>query len=559
MATLETIKNNIPKKENNMFCYQCEQTAGGKGCTKIGVCGKQPDVAALQDLLVYALRGLSQIALEGRKVGVNDPGVGAFVCKALFSTLTNVNFDAGRIAELTRKAVALRDALKGRVNGAGGKGNLSTPQATFTLEGSIEALVAQGEKLGSLQAMDGNEDIRSLKHIVLFGVKGVAAYADHAGILGQTDDDVYKFIEEALAAIDRTDIPLGDWVGLAMKTGETNIRAMELLDAGNTGTYGHPVPTKVPLGAKKGKAILISGHDLKDLEELLKQTEGKGINVYTHGEMLPTHGYPQLKKYPHFYGHYGTAWQNQQKEFVDFPGAILMTTNCIMRVPPAYKENIFTTGLVGWPEVPHITNLDFSPVIAKALSMPGFTEDQNGKSVMVGFARNAVMGVAGAVIEAVKNKNIRHFFLVAGCDGAKPGRNYYTEFVEQVPKDCVVLTLACGKFRFFDKDLGDIGGIPRLLDVGQCNDAYSAVAIAKALAGAFNVGVNDLPLSMVLSWYEQKACAILLSLFALGIKNIRLGPSLPAFVTPAVLDVLVKNFNVMPVSTPDEDLKAILG
>ena len=377
-----------------------------------------------------------------------------------------------------------------------------------------------------LQAMDGNEDIRSLKHIVLFGVKGIAAYADHAGILGQTDDDVYKFIEEALAAIDRTDIPLGDWVGLAMKTGETNIRAMELLDAGNTGTYGHPVPTKVPLGAKKGKAILISGHDLKDLEELLKQTEGKGINVYTHGEMLPTHGYPQLKKYPHFYGHYGTAWQNQQKEFVDFPGAILMTTNCIMRVPPAYKENIFTTGLVGWPEVPHITNLDFSPVIAKALSMPGFTEDQNGKSVMVGFARNAVMGVAGAVIEAVKNKNIRHFFLVAGCDGAKPGRNYYTEFVEQVPKDCVVLTLACGKFRFFDKDLGDIGGIPRLLDVGQCNDAYSAVAIAKALAGAFNVGVNDLPLSMVLSWYEQKACAILLSLFALGIKNIRLGPSL---------------------------------
>jgi hydroxylamine reductase len=542
-----------------MFCYQCEQTAGGKGCTKIGVCGKQPDVAALQDLLVYALRGLSQVAVEGRKVGVNDPGVGAFICKALFSTLTNVNFDPQRIADLTGKAVALRDALKEKVNKAGGKGNLSTPQATFIPEGSIEALVAQGEKLGPLQAMDDNEDIRSLKHIVLFGVKGVSAYADHAGILGQTDDSVYKFIEEALAAIDRTDIPLSDWVGLAMRTGETNIRAMELLDAGNTGTYGHPVPTKVPLGAKKGKAILISGHDLKDLEELLKQTEGKGINVYTHGEMLPTHGYPQLKKYPHFYGHYGTAWQNQQKEFVDFPGAILMTTNCLMRVPPAYNDNIFTTGLVGWPGVPHITNQDFSPVIAKALSMPGFSEDQNGKSVMVGFARNAVMGVAGTVIEAVKNKSIRHFFLVAGCDGAKPGRNYYTEFVEKVPKDCVVLTLACGKFRFFDKDLGNIGGIPRLLDVGQCNDAYSAVAIAKALAGAFNVDVNDLPLSMVLSWYEQKACAILLSLFALGIKNIRLGPSLPAFVTPAVLDVLVKNFNVMPVSTPEEDLKAILG
>ena len=541
-----------------MFCYQCEQTADGKGCTKIGVCGKQPDVAALQDLLVYALRGLSQVALEGRKKGVNEATVNAFVCKALFSTLTNVNFDAKRIAELVKKSVTLRDDLKGKIGAAGGKAP-STAQATFMPDGSIEALVAQGEKLGALQAMDGDENIRSLKHIVLFGVKGIAAYTDHAGILGQTDDDVYKFIEEALASIDRTDIPLGDWVGLAMKTGETNIRAMELLDAGNTGTYGHPVPTKVPLGAKKGKAILISGHDLKDLEELLKQTEGKGINVYTHGEMLPTHGYPGLKKYPHFYGHYGTAWQNQQKEFVDFPGAILMTTNCIMRVPPAYKENIFTTGLVGWPEVPHITDLDFSPVIAKALSMPGFTEDKNGKSVMVGFGWNAVMGVAGTVIEAVKNKNIRHFFLVAGCDGAKPGRNYYTEFVEKVPKDCVVLTLACGKFRFFDKDLGDIGGIPRLLDVGQCNDAYSAVAIAKALAGAFNVGVNDLPLSMVLSWYEQKACAILLSLFSLGIKNIRLGPSLPAFVTPAVLDVLVKNFNVMPVSTPDEDLKAILG
>jgi len=542
-----------------MFCYQCEQAAGGKGCTKVGVCGKQPDVAALQDLLVYALKGLSQVAQEGRKVGVNEQGVGPFICKALFSTLTNVNFDAARIADLVNRTVALRDELKGKVTSAGGKGDLATAPATFVPEGSMDALVAQGERLGPLQAMDKDENIRSLKHIVLFGVKGVAAYADHAGILGQKDDNVYKFIEEALSAIERTDIPLGDWVGLAMKTGETNIRAMELLDAGNTGTYGHPTPAKVPLGVRKGKAILISGHDLKDLEELLKQTEGKGINVYTHGEMLPTHGYPQLKKYPHFYGHYGTAWQNQQKEFAEFPGAILMTTNCLMRVPPAYADNIFTTGVVGWPGVPHITNLDFSPVIAKALAMPGFAEDRNGKSVMVGFGRNAVMGVAGTVIEAVKNKNIRHFFLVAGCDGAKPGRNYYTEFVEKVPKDCVVLTLACGKFRFFDKDLGNIGGIPRLLDVGQCNDAYSAVAIAKALAGAFNVGVNELPLSLVLSWYEQKAVAILLALFALGIKNIKLGPSLPAFVTPAVLDVLVKTFNIAPVSTPDEDLKAILG
>jgi hydroxylamine reductase len=542
-----------------MFCYQCEQTAGGKACTKIGVCGKQPDVAALQDLLVYALKGLSQVALEGRKVSVNDGSVGPFMAKALFTTLTNVNFDAQRIADLVKETIVLRDQLKSKVSAGGGKGDVSTGPATFKPDGTIDAMVVQGEQMGDLLAYDRNEDIRSLKHIVLFGVKGAAAYADHAQILGQSDDEVYRFFEEALAATERTDLGLNDWVGLALKTGEVNIRAMELLDAGNTGRYGHPVPTKVPLGAKAGKAILVSGHDLNDLEALLKQTEGKGINIYTHGEMLPTHGYPELKKYPQFYGHYGTAWQNQQKEFTDFPGAILMTTNCIMRVQPGYQENIFTAGLVGWPGITHITNQDFSPVIAKALSMPGFSQDNNGKSVMVGFGRNAVMGVAGAVIEAVKAKSIRHFFLVAGCDGAKPGRNYYTEFVEKVPKDCVVLTLACGKFRFFDKDLGDIGGIPRLLDIGQCNDAYSAVAIAKALAGAFGVGVNELPLSMVLSWYEQKACAILLSLFALGIKNIRLGPSLPAFVTPNVLDVLVKNFNVMPISTPDEDLKAILG
>jgi hydroxylamine reductase len=344
-----------------------------------------------------------------------------------------------------------------------------------------------------------------------------------------------------------------------MKCGEINLRAMELLDAANTGSYGHPVPTKVPLGAKKGKAILVSGHDLKDLEALLKQTEGKGINVYTHGEMLPTHSYPKLKAYPHFYGHYGTAWQNQAREFSEFPGAILMTTNCIQKPQEVYKDRIFTTGLVGWPGVPHVSGQKFEPVIKKALELPGFQADSNGKSVMCGFGHHTVMGVAGKVIEAVKSGAIRHFFLVAGCDGAKPGRNYYTEFVEKVPKDCVVLTLACGKFRFFDKDLGDIGGIPRLLDVGQCNDAYSAIQIAVALSKAFNVGVNELPLSMILSWYEQKACAILLTLFYLGIKNIRLGPSLPAFITPNVLDFLVKTFNIMPISTPDQDLKAILG
>ena len=366
-------------------------------------------------------------------------------------------------------------------------------------------------------------------------------------------------MHEGLAATAAEGLAVPDLIPLVLKCGEINLRAMELLDAGNTGRYGDPVPTKVPLGHKKGKAILVSGHDLLDLEEILKQSEGKGINVYTHGEMLPTHGYPKLKKYPHFYGHYGTAWQNQGKEFAQFPGAILMTTNCLQRPAEVYADNLFTTGLVGWPGIKHIPDRNFKAVIDKALALPGFTEDSNGRFVNSGFARTAVLGVAGAVIEAVKNKQIRHFFLVGGCDGAKPTRNYYTEFVEKVPQDCVILTLACGKFRFFDKQLGDIGGIPRLLDIGQCNDAYSAVQIAVALANAFGVGVNDLPLSMVLSWYEQKAVAILLTLLYLGIKNIRLGPSLPAFITPNVLDVLVKNFNIMPISTPDADLKAILG
>jgi hydroxylamine reductase len=333
---------------------------------------------------------------------------------------------------------------------------------------------------------------------------------------------------------------------------------MELLDAANTGTYGHPVPTKVPLGAKKGKAILVSGHDLKDLELILEQSKGKGICVYTHGEMLPAHGYPELKKYPHFYGHYGTAWQNQQKEFKTFPGAILMTTNCIQRPSDVYADNIFTTGLVGWPNVAHISGKDFTPVIEKALELPGFTEDVEGKTVMVGFARNTILGVADKVVEAVKNKTLRHILLVGGCDGAKPGRNYFTEIVEKAPSDTIILTLACGKFRFFDKDLGTLGGLPRLLDVGQCNDAYSAIKVAVALADVFKVGVNDLPLSLVVSWYEQKAVAILLTLLYLGIKNIRLGPSLPAFITPNILDVLVKNFNIMPITTAEKDLKAIL-
>jgi hydroxylamine reductase len=541
-----------------MFCFQCEQTSKGEGCTKIGVCGKKPEVAALQDLLVYALKGLSQYAVEGRKVGVSDPEVDRFTSKALFSTLTNVDFDPARFVELINETVKHREVLKEKVRSAGGKTGFTEGPAVFKPESSLEAMVNQGEKVGVKSDPDINPDILSLKELLVYGLKGAVAYADHAAILGQEDDRVYAFTHEALAATLDGSLGVEELVGLVLKCGEINLRAMELLDAAHTGTYGHPVPTPVSLGAKKGKAILVSGHDLKDLELLLQQTEGKGINVYTHGEMLPCHGYPGLKKYPHFFGHYGTAWQNQAKEFAKFPGAILMTTNCIQKPQESYKDNIFTTGLVGWPGVAHVSK-DFTPVIQKALEMPGFTEDVEGKSVLVGFGRNAVLGVADKIIAAVKSKAIRHFFLVGGCDGAKPGRSYYTEFVEKVPKDCVVLTLACGKFRFFDKDLGDIGGIPRLLDIGQCNDAYSAVQIAVALSKAFDVGVNDLPLSMILSWYEQKACAILLSLLYLGIKDIRLGPSLPAFVSPNVLDVLVKNFNIMPIKTPDEDLKAILG
>jgi hydroxylamine reductase len=542
-----------------MFCYQCEQTAKGEGCTKIGVCGKQPDVAVLQDLLLYALTGLSLYAAEGGKVGVNDHEVNVFTCEASFSTLTNVDFDRERFVPLINRAVALRDRLKEKVRAAGGKSDFPEGPATFKPGATIDEMIKQGEGVGLKSDPSADPDIRALQHTLVFGIKGVAAYADHAQILGQEDDKVYAFIHEGLAATQNKDLGLNEWIGLVLKCGEINLRAMELLDAANTGAYGNPVPTKVPLGAKKGKAILVSGHDLKDMEKILKQTEGKGITVYTHGEMLPTHAYPGLKKYPHFYGHYGTAWQNQAKEFSQFPGAILMTTNCIQKPQEVYKDRIFTTGLVGWPGVPHIADKNFEPVIRKALELPGFQEDTNGKSVMCGFGHNAVMGVADKVIDAVKSGAIKHFFLVAGCDGAKPGRNYYTEFVEKVPKDCVVLTLACGKFRFFDKDLGDIGGIPRLLDVGQCNDAYSAIQIAVALSKAFGVGVNELPLSMVLSWYEQKAVAILLTLFHLGIKNIRLGPSLPAFITPNVLDVLVKNFNIMPISTPEQDLKAILG
>jgi hydroxylamine reductase len=535
--------------QNQMFCYQCEQTAKGTGCTIAGVCGKTPEVANLQDLLVYKLRELSQLAVQANKAGLRDEKLDVFTAEALFVTLTNVNFDPEAIIAYLGKTQQYQEQLQKK---------LKTTTAFEPLKTTKEELIAQGKTHGINSDPAIDPDLHSLQWLLTYGLKGVAAYAYHAYLLGKKDPKVFDFIHEGLAAPLDKSLGVNEFVGLVFKCGEINIRAMELLDAGNTERYGHPVPTKVPLGHKKGKAILVSGHDLIDLEEILKQTQNTGITVYTHGEMLPTHGYPKLKAYPNFYGHYGTAWFNQQKEFAAFPGAILMTTNCIQRPVESYKGNIFTTGPVGYPGVPHVKG-DFAPVIKKALELPGFQDDVEGKTVLVGFGRNAVLSVADKVIQSVKDGHIKRFILVGGCDGAKPGRSYYPELVEKAPKNTIILTLACGKFRFFDKDLGTIDDIPRLLDIGQCNDAYSAVKIALALADAFKVGVNDLPLSLVLSWYEQKAVAILLSLLYLGIKDIRIGPSLPAFITPNILKVLVDKFNIMPIKTPDEDLKAIMG
>ena len=541
--------------QNQMFCYQCEQTAKGTGCTVAGVCGKTSDVATLQDLLVYMLRGLGQLTTEARKAGIKEEESDLFTAEALFVTLTNVNFDPEAIANYVRKTAKYQDELRTKLQAK--KGSI-TSTFHLQLEKTTAGLIEQGKHYGITSDPTMDADLHSLQWLLTYGLKGVAAYSYHAALLGKKDDKVFDFIQEGLAAPLDKSLGANEFVNLVFKCGEINVRAMELLDAGNTDTFGHPTPTKVPLGHKKGKAILVSGHDLIDLDEILKQTQGKGVTVYSHGEMLPTHGYPGLNKYPHFYGHYGTAWQNQQKEFAAFPGAILMTTNCIQRPVESYKGNIFTTGPVGYPGVSHINGKDFLPVINKAMELPGFSEDVESKSVLVGFGRNAVLSVADKVIASVKNGHIKRFILVGGCDGAKPGRSYYTEFVEKAPQNTVILTLACGKFRFFDKELGTIDEIPRLLDIGQCNDAYSAVKIAQALADAFGVGINDLPLSLVLSWYEQKAVAILLSLLYLGIKDIRIGPSLPAFITPNILKVLVEKFNIMPITTVDQDLQAIM-
>ncbi len=516
----------------DMFCFQCEQTAKGTGCEVSGVCGKTPPVSDLQDKLVGACIGLAKAVKKTAATEATD----ACIKKALFTTVTNVSFDE----ESLKIMVDCVDKMKAELDPA-------------TVDYDMAKL------------WDDNEDIRSLKTLILLGIKGVAAYAHHAAILGYKDPVVDAFFYEALDAIG-SDLGMGELLPLVLKTGEINLACMALLDKANTETYGTPVPTEVPLTIEKGPFIIITGHDLHDLKLLLEQTEGKGINIYTHGEMLPAHAYPELKKHAHLKGNFGTAWQNQQKEFAAVPAPVLFTTNCIMPVKESYSDRIFTTDMVQYPGMIHVgKDKDFAPVIAKALELGGYPEDKEmtgingGKTLLTGFGHGTVLGVADKVIAAVKAGDIKHFFLVGGCDGAKTGRNYYTEFVEKTPADTVVLTLACGKYRFNDLDLGTIGGLPRLMDMGQCNDAYSAIQVAVALAGAFECGVNDLPLSMVLSWYEQKAVCILLTLLHLGIKNILLGPSLPAFISPNVLNVLVENYNIGPITTPEADLAKLLS
>jgi hydroxylamine reductase len=548
-----------------VFCYQCEQTAKGEGCTVRGVCGKDPETAALQDLLIYALKGLSMYAHRARRLGVTDHEADVLVLEGLFATLTNVNFDPKRFRDLVHVACQLREKVRREYEAAARKAGRSAEPprgpAAFGPADSLTDLVAQGQAVTiTARKQRLGDDITGLEELLTYGLKGMAAYAYHAQILGFEDDAVYAFFHEALDYLTREDThTVDELLGWCLRCGEVNLRVMELLDAAHVSHFGDPEPTEVRIEPVKGKAILVSGHDLADLEALLQQTEGKGISIYTHGEMLPAHAYPGLKKYKHLVGNYGGAWQLQRQEFEAFPGAILMTTNCLQAPKESYQARIFTTGLVGWPGVKHVTDGDFAPVIEAALAAEGFKEDGPDKRILVGFAHTAVLNAAEHIVNLVKSGKIKHFFLIGGCDGAKPGRSYYTDFAQAVPRDSVILTLACGKYRFNKLDFGEIGGIPRLLDIGQCNDAYSAIQIAVALAEAFQTDVNSLPLSLILSWFEQKAVVILLTLLHLGIRNIRLGPSLPAFVTPAALGVLAEKFDIMPVTTPEKDLAAILA
>ena len=546
--------------EYPMFCYQCEQTAGGKGCTKLGVCGKTPEVAALQDLLIFQIKGISCYAKEIIEQGQNvDKEIITFIENSLFTTLTNVNFDADVHVEMLKESQRIKEQLRKQV----GNINNDTEHATYNLSETRSEMLKDAKKAGIMYDQNLDPDIRSLRQTIIYGLKGISAYGHQARELGYYDDEVDNFYVRALEATTDDSLSVEELIRWTMRTGDMSVAVMKKLDEANTTVYKNPSPHKVNVHLKKGPFIIVSGHDLKDLDMLLKQTEGKGINIYTHGEMIPSHGYPELKKYPHLVGNFGGAWQDQQKEFDNIPGCILMTTNCLMRPRDSYKDRIFTTSVVGWDGVKHIGKnengeKDFSEIINKALELGGYEEDQEPYEILVGFGHHATLSHAETIVNAVKEGKIRHFFLIGGCDGARPGRNYYTEFAKKVPDDCVILTLACGKYRFNKLKFGEVAGLPRLLDVGQCNDAYSAVRIATALADAFDTDVNALPLSIILSWYEQKAVADLLALLSLGIKGIYLGPTLPAFLSPNVLQYLVDTFDLRPISTPDEDLKSCL-
>lgn len=546
--------------ENPMFCYQCEQTAGGKGCTKMGVCGKTPEISNLQDLLIYQCKGISCYAKELIEKGEEiEKDIVSFVENSLFTTLTNVNFDAEVHVEMLKESQKIKENLRDRV----GSDKDFPEQATYNLSETKEEMLKDSKRAGIMFDQDLDADVRSLRQTIVYGLKGVSAYGHQARFIGYYDDQVDNFYFRGLECTTNDNLSVEELIQMTMRTGDMSVAVMKKLDEANTETYKNPSPHKVNVHIEKGPFIVVSGHDLRDLEMLLEQTEGKGINIYTHGEMLPSHGYPGLKKYKHLVGNYGGAWQDQQKEFDGIPGCILMTTNCLMRPRETYKDRIFTTSVVGWDGVKYISAdkdgyKDFTPIIEKALELGGFKESEEPKEILVGFGHNATLSHAEAIVNAVKEGKIRHFFLIGGCDGARPGRNYYTEFAKKVPEDCVILTLACGKYRFNKLDFGEVAGLPRLLDVGQCNDAYSAVRIATALADAFDTSVNGLPLSIILSWYEQKAVADLLALLSLGIKGMFLGPSLPAFISPNVLQYLVDTFNLQAISEPDDDLKTCL-
>jgi hydroxylamine reductase len=547
-----------------MFCYQCEQTFRGTGCVDDGVCGKDPVTADLQDVLIHGLKGVAKYADRANKLGATDPDVDHWGLTALFATGTNVNFDPANIEALIHRGAAVRDRARNLYESAcAAAGRIPvelTGSARFEPAATRDGLLQQAAEISMPRRFATlGEEVTGLQELVLYGLKGAAAYAEHARQLGFERKKVYAGIYEILSVVADPASGQEALLQAALKTGELNYSVMEMLDAANTGAYGQPAPASVRVEPRQGKAIVISGHDLADLHALLEQTAGKGINVYTHGEMLPAHGYPKLRAYPHLAGNYGGAWMLQQSEFANFPGAILITSNCIQEPLPSYCDRLFTSGPVQWPGIPHIENRDFTSVIEASQAAPGFAEDGADHRIQTGFGHNAVMNVAGSIIDAVKSGAIRRFYLIGGCDGARPGRNYYTEFAQQVPDDCVVLTLGCGKFRFNKLDFGSVAGLPRLLDVGQCNDAYSAIQIALALSQAFGCGVNDLPLSLVISWYEQKAVAVLLTLLHLGVRNIRIGPTLPKFVPQATLKLLVDTFNLMPIGAVKEDLAATLA